>query len=163
MKKLLRHPDSVMCMSNVRGKYVVHPSPLKFSFYFSANDRYSHGIRVRPVFNPEKMLPSMVGSLKLCDDWEYVPGKLDKDVSEKDVKSMKAFFRRYVVLFCMVWDEQLQDGVLDYYLTGRISFHDLLEDIDFYTQYKAELDNIQDVSQLEQFCRDIHLVNLRDN
>lgn len=54
MKKLLRHPDSVMCMSNVRGKYVVHPGPLKFSFYFSANDGYSHGIRVRPVLNPEK-------------------------------------------------------------------------------------------------------------
>lgn len=105
----------------------------------------------------------MVGSLKLCDDWEYVPGKLDKDVSEKDIKSMKAFFRKYVVLFCMVWDEQLQDGVLDYYLTGRISFHDLIEDIDFYTQYKAELDNVQDVDQLEQFCRNNHLVNLRDN
>lgn len=34
MKNLLKHPDSVMCMSNVRGKYVVHPGPLKFSFYF---------------------------------------------------------------------------------------------------------------------------------
>lgn len=68
MKKLLRNPDSVMCMSNVRGKYVVHPGLLKFSFYFSANDGYSHGIRVKPVFNPEKMLLSMVGSLKLCDD-----------------------------------------------------------------------------------------------
>lgn len=38
MKKLPRHPDSVMCMSNVRGKYTVHLGTLKFSFYFSAND-----------------------------------------------------------------------------------------------------------------------------
>lgn len=163
MKKLIRSKDSILCMANVRGKYVVNPGKLKFSFYFSSDDGITHGIRVEPVFNPEKMLKSMTGTLKLCDDWNYIPGPNDNAVSSKDVNDMKRFFRKYLVLFCMVWDEQLQDGVLEDYFKGTASFREMLEDISFYNEYSEYLDKIDNVDQLESFCRMNKLVNMQGN
>lgn len=163
MKKLIKSKDSILCMANVRGKYVVNPGKLKFSFYFSSDDGITHGIRVKPVFNPEKMLKSMTGTLKLCDDWSYIPGPDDDSVSSKDVNDMKRLFRKYLVLFCMVWDEQLQDGVLEDYFKGTVTFHEMLEDISFYNSYSSYLDKIRDVDQLENFCRVNNLVNMQGN
>lgn len=76
-------------MSNVRGKYVKRPSSLPFSFYFSPSDGVIHGIWVKPVFDPERSTISKAGTLKLCDDWEYTPGKDDKSVNDKDICKMK--------------------------------------------------------------------------
>ena len=88
MKRLL-HNEDIFAMSNIRGRYVVNPNKLDFSFYFSPGSGVDHSIRVKPVFNPEKLKLSMTGTLKLCDDWEYVRGKDDSSVSEKDIRKMK--------------------------------------------------------------------------
>ena len=56
------------------------------------------------MFNPEKLLKSKVGNLKLCDDWEYLHGVDDDHVDNKDIRKMIAFFKKYIVLFRMVWD-----------------------------------------------------------
>ena len=150
-------------MSNARGKYIVIPGKLPFSFYFSSGVGVSHPIRVKPMFNPEKLIQSKTGTLKLCDDWEYVPGEDDGNVKGQDIKKMKQFFRRYMVLFAAVWDEQLQDSTLQDYFYGRIGFNEMLQDLEFYNNYADELDNINTVEDLEQFCRDNKLVNLYGN
>lgn len=77
--------DYIFAMSDVRGRYVKQPNKLPFSFYFSPSDGVAHGIRVKPVFNPERLILNKTGTLKLCDDWEYAPGKDDKFVSDKDI------------------------------------------------------------------------------
>ena len=84
-------PDTVMCMSNVRGKKIRVQKNIPFSFYFSASQG-NHDIRVKPMFNPTKLRDDLVGTLKLCDDWEYTPGANDTHASSKDVERMKKFF-----------------------------------------------------------------------
>ena len=162
MKLLRRHSDVILCMSNVRGRYVKNPTQLPFSFYFSAQDE-QHSIRVKPSFNPEKLKLSQTGTLKLCDDWKYIPGKDDQAIDSQSIQDMKQFFRNYFVLFAAVWDEQIQDATVEDYFTGRIDFHTMLQDFDFYAEYKDELDQIKDILSLEQFCQDNYLVNFYGN
>lgn len=158
----ISYDNSVMCMSNVRGNKVRVQKNLPFSFYFSAQQG-QHSIRVKPMFNPSKLRDDLVGTLKLCDDWEYVPGPDDAHVSQSDIDKMKKFFRRYLVLFAATWDRQLADGDVYDYLVGDITLPELIETFDFYNEYADELDEISSVSELEEFCRERDLVNLYGN
>ena len=163
MKILVSNKDSIFAMSNVRGRYIKNPHQLPFSFYFSSGAGVSHGPRVKPQFNPERLILSLTGTLQLCDDWKYVPGKDDKDVSEKSIRQMKKFFKDYIVLFCLVWDEHMQDATLEDYFKGAISFNEMLQDLEFYSEYKETLDSINSISELDKFCRDNNLVNMYGN
>ena len=154
--------DTIMCMSNVRGNKVRVQKNLPFSFYFSASQG-EHSIRVKPMFNPFKLKDDLVGTLKLCDDWEYIPGPDDGSVSDKDIAKMKKFFRTYLVLFAATWDRQLADGDVYDYLVGDITLPELIETFDFYRTYQEELDEITSVAELEDFCRKNNLVNLYSN
>lgn len=162
MKRVVSH-HVILAMSNVRGRYVKNPHSLPFSFYFSSGAGAQHSIRVKPSFNPEKLKYSMTGNLELSDQWTFTPGPYDKSVSEQDVNDMKQFFRDHIVLFAAVWDEQLQDGVLEDYFKGDITFQEMLTDLDFYEDYKVEIDSVSSVSELEEFCRTNDLVNMYGN
>ncbi len=155
--------EDILWGSGVRGRYVKQPYPLPFSFYYSPGAGVPCCIRVYPVFNPERLMRSETGVLELCDDWRFAPGYKDQNVSADLVREMKSFFRQYLVLFCAVWDEQMQDAVLQDYFIGTISFGEMTRDLDFYDQYKDALSNIHDVQSLELFCRDNKLVNLYGN
>ena len=154
--------DDVLCMSNVRGKKIRVQKNIPFSFYFSARQG-QHSIRVKPMFNPSKLTDSLVGTLELCDDWQYVPGPDDGDVSEKEIKKMKKFFRNYLVLFAAVWDRHLDEGEVYDYLVGDITLAELVEYFDFYSKFSEELDEILSVKELEEFCRTHDLVNFYGN
>lgn len=149
-------------MANVRGNKVRVQKNLPFSFYFSSSQG-EHSIRVKPMFNPTKLRDDLVGTLKLCDDWEYVPGPDDKFVSQQDVDKMKRFFRKYLVLFTATWDRQLADGDVYDYLVGDITLPELVETFDFYEEYKEDIDELSSVSELEDFCRKNNLVNMYGN
>ena len=150
-------------MTNIRGKEVKHPSQLPFSFYFFSDVGVQPSIRVKPVFNSEKLKRGEVGTLNLSDGWEYIPGPKDKDVSQSEIEKMKSFFKDYIVLFCATWDEQMHDAALRDYFTGKISFDEMLRDLDFYEEYENELQQIYDVSTLDKFCRENNLVNFYGN
>lgn len=154
--------EAVFGMSNVLGKFIKVESNVPFSFYYSPRNS-SHGPRVKPILNPEKMRLSDAGTLALCDDWEYVPGTKDKNHSAKVVNSMKAFFHKYLILFLLVWEELADDPMLGYYLEGRSTLSGFIETLDFYNDYKDQLDSIETVEELEQFCRDNDLVNMYGN
>lgn len=155
--------DFCICMTSIRGKLVKKPNPLPFSFYFSSHGDTKYPISVRPVFDPKRLFLSLTGYLKLYGDWEYIPGKNDRNTKEKDIEAMKQFFKDNIVLFAMVWDEQLQDGVLECYFTGLLSFHKMIQDIDFYKKYKLQMDKLSTVKELEIFCRENNLVNFYGN
>ena len=146
-------------MANVVGKYVKRPNKLPFSFYFSAQND-SHSIRVKPSFNAERLIKSQIGTLKLCDDWEYTPGPDDKDVKQKEINKMKDFFRTYLVLFCAVWDMQLSEYPVQKYFEGDFPLQKVMEDLDFYT---PEMDEIKTIEELEDYCRMNNLVNFYGN
>ena len=152
-------------MAIIRGKYVRNPHKLNFSFYFSSKDAVEgkdlvHGIRVKPIFNSEKMNINQAGTLKLHSDWAYIPGTNDTNISNKDVKEMKDFFKTYKPLFCAVWEQAITPDVLYDYFRGIIDFHEVLEEFDFYTDYKDELDKITTIEAFRNFIAKYDLFNL---
>lgn len=163
MKRIIKSTEDIFAMSNVRGKYVKNPHRLPFSFYFSSGAGVSHGPRVKPMFNESKLISSLTGTLKLCDDWGFVPGIDDKDVKADKISDMKDFFKTNIVLFCAVWDEQMQDATLEDYFKGDITFQEMVADLDFYEKYRDDLMQISNVSQLDEFCRKNQLVNFYGN
>ena len=154
--------DDIFCMTSVRGTKMENPGKRPFSFYFSGRNS-SHGPRVKVTFNPNRLIMNKVGTLELNSDWEFTPGEDDQHVSEKQVDEMKRFFRDYLVLFLLVWDFHLSDPILGDYFSGDADLHDVIQDLDFYKDYRNELDEIRDVSVLEDFCKKNNLVNMYDN
>lgn len=162
MKRYVHSNEEIFGMSNVLGRFIKVEKGVPFSFYYSPASS-SHGPRVKPVLSPEKMRLGDAGTLKLCDDWEFVPGKKDEHFSKKIVEQMKAFFRKYLVLFLLVWDGLADDPTLGYYLQGDLELSDFIETLDFYDDYKEDLNKITDVESLEKFCRKNNLVNFYGN
>lgn len=155
--------EPVFGMSNVRGNRVVNPHKLPFSFYFSGNDGNKHSIRVKPIFDPEHMRIHNAGNLELSGSWEYTPGINDKNVSSKNIKQMKAFFKKYIAIFCLVWDNLVDETSASDYFEGYINIKEFIKSIDFYDEHKAELDSISSIVELERFCRENKLVNFYGN
>ncbi|MCM1226187.1 MAG: hypothetical protein NC320_02020 [Clostridium sp.] len=153
--------NDIFCMANLRGKDISIPHKLPFSFFFSERES-SHAIRVKPVFNPNKISKSSFGTLELHGDWEYTPGPDDKNVSNKQIREMKQFFKKYKVLFAGVWESELYDGAVQDYFRGIISFSDLLTEFEFYEEYQEEMENITTIEGLEDFVRENNLFNMWD-
>lgn len=154
--------EDIFGMSNVLGRFVkVEPNP-GFSFYYSPRNS-SHGPRVKPVMNAEKMKLEDAGTLALTGDWTFIPGTKDEKVSGKQIQEMKKFFRKYLVLFLLVWEEEANDPDLGYYLQGQMTLSELIQHLTFYEEHKADLDKIETVEALEAYCRDKNLVNMYGN
>lgn len=156
--------DFIFEMANVRGKTVKVPHKLDFSFVFTVKDCVAstdiqHGLRVKPVFNPERINTEDEGTLKLFGDWEYKPGRNDKNVSTKQIKEMKDFFTTYKILFAAVWEKVLQQDVVQDYFKGNLTLNEVIEEFDFYNDYKEELDMITDLEELQEFVEKNNLFN----
>lgn len=154
-------------MANIRGKNVKVPHKLDFSFAFTSKDcveskDLQHGLRVKPVFNPEKLHIADVGTLKLFGKWEYTPGKNDKDVSSKRINAMKDFFKTYKILFAAVWEKVLPQDIVQYFLTGDRTLNQLIKEFDFYEDYKEEMNEITTLKELEDFVNEHNSFNTWD-
>ena len=128
-------------MAGIRGKTVKNPARLPFSFYFSTKDAVEskdvqHGLRVKPVFNPESIKLSELGTLKLHGDWQYIPGPNDTNIKSKYIKEMKDFFKKYKILFAAVWEHALPHDIVEDYFRGHATFEDILPEFEFYDTYK---------------------------
>lgn len=163
MEKFINGYDGFLCTTWVGGKWVRNSGPLAFSFYLYARDSLSHGPRVKPIFNSGKPKDTFAGVLKLCDDWEYTPGPQDSTIGADQIREMKAFFRKYLVLFCAVWNLQLDDPTVGDYFEGEVDFDEVIQSLDFYDEFKRELDQVHDAESLEVFCRLKNLVNFYGN
>lgn len=145
-------------MSNVVGNKVKVVNKLPFSFYFSPKDS-NHGVRIKIVFNPSRVNEGDFGFIKLCDDWGYEPGN-NKHVSENILTEARNFFRHFLVLFCLSWEDKVNtEDVRDYFL-GRISLHELITEMYFYEEYSNELDKITTIAELEDWCRNNNIVSI---
>lgn len=155
------YDDAIMCMANVRGNSVNVPHSLPFSFYFSRKNS-SHGIRVKVVFNPNRLNINDCGNLVLHSNWTYTPGRNDNNVNSKQKNQMIDFFKEYKALFAAVWEDVIQEDVIQDYFRGMISWNQLVESFDFYEEYKDDLDKISDVQSLEKYVRENEIFNMND-
>lgn len=131
MKRYIKSHDDIFAMSNVRGRYIKVEKNIPFSFYYSPRNS-SHGPRVKVIFNPDRMKQGLAGNLMLCGDWDFTPGENDSSVSSKEVNKMKEFFRKYLILFLLVWDGHSDEPDPEDYFRGDIDLHELISRIDFY-------------------------------
>lgn len=131
MKRYIKSHDDIFAMSNVRGRYIKVEKNIPFSFYYSPRNS-SHGPRVKVIFNPDRMKQGLAGNLMLCGDWDFTPGENDSSVSSKEVNKMKEFFRKYLILFLLVWDEHSDEPDPEDYFRGDMDLHELISRIDFY-------------------------------
>ena len=163
MNRLIRAQEDMMCMSDVRGTRIKVEQNVPFSFYYSARNS-SHGPRIKIVFDPNKIRQSKLSNLQLTGDWDFDPNPLADNIKSKEVNQARAFFRKYLILLLLAWEELLDDeaSVRDF-LEGIINIHQFVQCIDFYEDYKSDLDKVQDVSELEDFCRINDLVNFYGN
>lgn len=155
-----RDHDDEICLSYAVGKYVNVSHKLDFSFYFSGNVRKGRDIRVLPVFNSERLVRDKTGTLRLCGDWEFTPGIDDQNVSADKIESMKAFFKKYLVLFCLVWDIMLSEFPVQRYFEGKLGLPELIKDIEFYCE---DMEHISSIKELEEYCRKEQSVNFHGN
>lgn len=162
MERYLKGSDAIFAMSCVRGRFVT-VEKLNFSFYYFPRTN-SHGPRVKVSFNPNMMRVEQSGTQKLCDDWSFQGSKKAlSSISSADIKKMQQFFRKYLILFLLVWDFKCDEPSPENYLTGRIDFREFVENLDFYQDYSEELDKVTNVAELEKFCRNNDLVNFYGN
>ncbi len=162
-KEIIEYDDEhdIFCMSNLRGSTIKIPHKLPFSFYFSARES-SHAIRVKPVFNPDRMSKSSFGTLELHGDWKFTPGPDDKNVSQKQIREMKEFFKKYKVLFAAVWEEELPEDSVQDYFKGFITFEELISELYFFDDYKKDMEKVKNIAELESFVRKNNLFNMWD-
>lgn len=161
MKKWVHGSEEILAMSNVRGRFIV-VEDVPFSFYYSVMNG-NHGPRVKVTMNSDNLRPNRMSSLKLCDDWELIQNEQDSRISAKDLNEMKQFFRKYLVMFLLVWEDYISEPALGDYFEGKISFSDFVSGLDFYGDWVEEMDEIHDVAELEKFCRKYNLVNMYGN
>ena len=152
--------DDIFGMSNLRGKYV-KTDKIDFSFYFSMQ-KASHAIRVKVAFDPSKVKETDFGVLELHGDWKFTPGRNDTHISDKQIHNMKAFFKKYKVLFAAVWNREIFEDVIVAYFSGNIDFKELLQEFDFYDDHTDEMNKIQDITELESFVRKNNIFNMWD-
>ena len=139
--------------------YCKRPRVLPFSFRFCESNNLELKPEVHVVFDNRAISPYDVGTLKLYGDWEFTPREADKNVSAREVKRMKTFFRNHLVLFCAVWTGLLPEVYFLEYLIGGISFDELMTKFTFYSENAEALHEIHELKPLEQLCRDRKLVN----
>lgn len=161
MKRFVHSNEDIMCMSNVRGMYV-KIEDIPFSFYYSVQNG-NHGPRVKVTMDSSKLRPNRMSTLKLCDDWELIANPEDTRINHRDLNLMKFFFRKYLILFLLTWEDKVDEPLLGDFMEGKISLQDFVKSLDFYEDYSQELDTIRDVVDLESFCKEHNLVNLYGN
>lgn len=161
MKRYVHSTEDILAMSNVRGKYIA-VEKIPFSFYYSIKNS-NHGPRVKVTMDAEKLRPNRMSTMKLCDDWSIEVNELDNKISSKDEQLMKEFFRKYLIMFLLVWEDLIYEPSIADYMNGNITLKDFISNLDFYDDYKSELDMVGSVAELEEFCRENNLVNFYGN
>lgn len=162
--QMLYEYDTLLEMSNLRGKDV-KKDYVNFSYYFSRKDGNPHGIRVKVLFNRDRMTSNEDGFLILHSDWKFINSS-NKHIKEKEINSVKEYFKKYKVLFAAVWEEYLDAPDLEDYMKARITWKDLLiEMMSTNEEANTELENIyeiEDITLLESIVRKYKLFNMND-
>lgn len=143
--------DTLLEMSNVRGKYV-KTDDINFSFYFSDRTKCNHGIRVKVQWTLEKVSGSPDGYFELHGDYKYRQSKdSDKHPSSKDISDARDFFKKYIVLFQAVWNMKLEEDDLVDYFRGFISLKDLIDKFENISNYdKEKIREAETILELEE-------------
>lgn len=162
----LLNENSLFEMSNLRGK-MIKLEDIDFSFYFSskANVNTQHGIRVKICWNREKVSKDLLdGYMELHGDYKYVSKNNPNVKPDKfDILTARYFFKRYKVLFAAVWENKLDENLLNDYFREKISLEELLDEFeDISVEDKEKIKEARDLKDLERIVRENKIFNMND-
>ena len=166
MKVLINNTfNPIFGMSNMLGKNIKLDGPLSVSFYFGSKHtgvpkggEIPHGVRVKIFPNPEKFRENGSFTMELHGDY----ATSENDLSAKELKIVRNFFKKYKVLFAGAWEECIEEDDITAYLRSRISLQELVQDMPQYDQFKQYLDDVETIEDLESTVRNYNLFNMWD-
>lgn len=88
----LQENQHLLEMANLVGK-TVSTDNIDFSFYFSDKFIANHGIRVKIIWNRNKMQGDNSGYLELHGDYRYESSSDFKKILNKEIEKTRVFFK----------------------------------------------------------------------
>ena len=161
-KEQLIKEDMLTEMANVRGKDV-EVDDIDFSFYFSKRNS-SHGIRLKVLWNRERMSGNDDGYMEMHGDYKYVrtPGSNYKPKGW-EVNGLRYFCKKWKVLFAAVWEQKLDETDVRKYFEGQLTFQELMETFEgIEKKYYAIVKKCNNARQLEEVVREYNIFNMND-
>ncbi len=154
--------DLLMEMANLRGKDV-KIEDINFSIYFSPKQTDQHSIRIKVLWNRERMNSgNFDGVLYLHGDYEYKQNpNADNKPDMYDIFELRYFAKRYKVLFAAVWENKLDPNDVEDYFKGRLSFEELLTlFLDLDSDDYDKIQQARNIKELEQIVSENDIFNM---
>ena len=154
--------DLLMEMANLRGKDV-KIEDINFSIYFSPKQTDQHSIRIKVLWNRERMNSgNFDGVLYLHGDYEYKQNpNADNKPDMYDIFELRYFAKRYKVLFVAVWENKLDPNDVEDYFKGRLSFEELLTlFLDLDSDDYDKIQQARNIKELEQIVSENNIFNM---
>ena len=160
--QLLKEEKPLLEMANLVGK-TVKTDKINFSFYFSDKFGVTHGIRVKVVWNENKMQSDNNGYLELHGDYNYINSPGSKKLSEKEINNAREFFKKYKVLFAAGWECEIDLNWIVDYFRQKCTFNELLDAFDDLSdEHNKFIHQAKDIADLEKIVRQYNIFNMND-
>ena len=162
----LTHEDALLMeMANLRGNDIKLHDRIPFSLYISTKEVVHgvHAIRVKVLWNPNKMTSSPDGQIELHGDYEYKGFSHKYKPSEKEIFTLRNFCKKYKIFFSAIWESKLDSNDFIDYLRNIIQFNELLTKFDNVSEKHYYLINhCKSIEELEKCIRDNKIFNMND-
>lgn len=161
----INHDDSILFeMANLRGNDVKLHDRLPFSLFISNKDvvHESHAIRVKVLWNPEKMTATPDGQLELHGDYNYTVYSHKYKPTSKELRSLINFCKKYKVLFSAIWECKLDPNDFIYYLQNRESLAELLSTFNLKGKDYYNVNHCSSIEELERCVRENKIFSMHD-
>ncbi len=161
----INHDDSILFeMANLRGNDVRLYKRLPFSLFISNKDAIhnAHAIRVKVLWNPEKMTATPDGQLELHGDYDYTVFSHKYKPTSKELGILRDFCKNYKVLFAAIWECRLDPNDFIDYLENRKSLNELLSTFELKGKDYYNVNHCSSIEELEACVRENKIFNMND-
>lgn len=153
-----------MEMANLRGNDIKLHSSIPFSLFISSEKavRGVHAIRVKVLWNPNKMTATPDGELQLHGSYDYKVYSHKYKPTSSELSLLKNYCKKYKVLFAAIWESILDPTDFIHYQEGLINFKELLTKFDLSGKNYYLVNHCNNVEELESCIRENKIFNLWD-
>ena len=153
---------TLMEMANIRGNDIKRHSGIPFSLFMSTKEQVHgvHAIRVKVLWNPNKMTSTPDGQMELHSDYQYTSFAHKYKPSTKEIKELREFCKQYKVFFAAIWGGVLDPNDFIQYLQNNKSFQDLLATFDLKGRDYYNVNHCKTLSELEDCIRKNKIFNM---
>lgn len=162
MRFQMLNENTLMEMANLRGKDV-KIEDINFSIYFSPKQTDQYSIRIKILWNREKMNSGKFdGILYMHGDYEYRQSlNADNKPDKFDILELQYFAKRYKTIFAAVWENKLDPNDVEDYFKGRVSFKELLNlFLEISYEDKQKIKKANSLKELTQIIKENNIFNL---